>query len=210
MMEILITGLSLLTLVTIVVIIGTRGRVQQVFTDFGATLRHIRQNVGPIFWLTVSVALVLGLLYFFYAPPASRTGPAQPIPFSHRLHAGHKAIDCRFCHPYVDQSIHPGLPPVEKCLYCHTYIIANHPEIRKEHDYFNSDTPTPWIKVNELHEHVLFNHERHIKKEIACESCHDEVRQMDRLKGKRFEMGFCIECHRERKANLDCWLACHS
>ena len=33
---------------------------------------------------------------------------------------------------------------------------------------------------------------------------------MDRLKGKRFKMGFCVTCHRERKVNLDCWLACHS
>jgi hypothetical protein len=33
---------------------------------------------------------------------------------------------------------------------------------------------------------------------------------MDRLKSKRFYMGFCIECHRERKVNLGCWLACHS
>ena len=90
---------------------------------------------------------------------------------------------------YVDKSINPGLPPVEKCLYCHNYIIANHPEIQKEHDYFNSDTPTPWVKVYELAEHVLFNHERHIKKDIACESCHDEVRDMDRLKGQTIQDG---------------------
>jgi hypothetical protein len=30
----------------------------------------------------------------------------------------------------VGRSVHPGIPPVEKCLYCHKYIIANHPEIR--------------------------------------------------------------------------------
>jgi hypothetical protein len=24
-----------------------------------------------------------------------------------------------------------------------------------------------------------------------------------------FQMGFCVGCHRERKAQLDCWLACH-
>jgi hypothetical protein len=36
------------------------------------------------------------------------------------------------------------------------------------------------------------------------------VETMDRIKGVRFRMGFCIECHKERKANLDCWLACHN
>ena len=74
----------------------------------------------------------------------------------------------------------------------------------------NSDTPTPWVKVFELPEHVLFNHERHIKRDIACESCHGEVRDKDRLKGKRFQMGFCLQCHREKQVNIGCWLACHS
>ena len=209
-MEILITSLALLTLVSIVILIGTRGRPMRFFTAFGDSLDRIWQNRGPMLWVAVSVVLVLGFLFLFYASPATRTGPEQPIPFSHRLHAGHKAIECQFCHSYVGRSIHPGLPAVEKCLFCHNYIIANHPEIQKEHNYFNSDTPTPWVKVYELAEHVLFNHQRHIRKEIACESCHGEVRERDRLKGTRFKMGFCIECHREKNANLDCWLACHS
>ncbi|MBT8340586.1 MAG: cytochrome c3 family protein [Desulfatitalea sp.] len=209
-MEILIASLSLLTLLVVAILIGTRGRPMRFFTAFVETMRSIWANRGPLVWVTLSVFLVMGFLFFYYGLPAAMVGPAQPIPFSHRLHAGHKGIDCRFCHPYVARSIHPGLPPVEKCLYCHNYIIANHPEIRKEHDYFNTKTPTPWVKVYYVPEHVLFNHQRHIKKEIACEACHGDVKRQDRLKGQRFKMGFCIQCHRERKVNLDCWLACHS
>ena len=209
-MEILITSLSLLTLLVVAILIGTRGRPMRFFTAFGETLEGMWQNRVPLFWVFASIVMVMGFLYFYYVSPGTRVGAAQPIPFSHRVHAGDKAIDCHFCHSYVDRSIHPGMPPVEKCLFCHTYIIANHPQIQKEHDYFNSDTPTPWVKVFELHEHVLFNHERHIKKDIACESCHGDVRTMDRLKGTRFQMGFCITCHREKKVNVGCWLACHS
>lgn len=209
-MEIMIATLTLLTLALVCILIGTRGRPMRFFSAFGDTLAAIRLNKGPVLWITICVLLSLGFVSFFYTPPGWDVGPAQPIAFSHRLHAGHKTIDCRFCHPFVERSIHPGLPPVEKCLYCHTYIIANHPEIIKEHEYFNTGTPTPWRKVFYLPEHVLFNHERHIKKEVACEKCHGEVKQMDRLKGERFKMGFCVECHRENKANLDCWLACHS
>jgi predicted CXXCH cytochrome family protein len=102
------------------------------------------------------------------------------------------------------------MPPVEKCLFCHNHIITNHPEIQKEHAYFNSDTPTPWKKVFILPEHVVFRHDRHIKKGIECESCHGDVKGTDRLKTHEFEMGFCVECHREKEANLDCWLACHN
>jgi hypothetical protein len=209
-MEMLIATAAVLTLAVITLLIGTRGRPMRFFNAFGETLAALWANRGPLFWISTCVVLVLGFLYFFYASPATRIGPAQPIPFSHRLHAGHKAIDCYFCHPYVARSIFPGIPPVEKCLYCHKYIIANHPEIKKEHNYFNTQTPTPWVKVFYLPEHVLFNHQRHIKKEIACASCHGEVKQMDRLKGTRFKMGFCLACHNEKKVNVGCWLACHS
>lgn len=174
------------------------------------TLQRLYANRVPIFWTLAASLLVSGFLVFFYAPPQSMIGPEQPIPFSHRLHVGHKAIQCQFCHPYVGHSNHPGLPPVEKCLYCHNYIIANHWWIQEEHRYFNTGTPTPWVKANFLAEHVLFNHQRHIRFGIECQACHDQVETQDRIKGKHFKMGFCINCHEEKKVNLGCWLACHS
>ena len=126
------------------------------------------------------------------------------------VHAGVKNIQCRYCHPYLERSIHPGLPPVEKCLHCHKYIIANHPWIKKEHEYFNTNTPTPWVKVNYVAEHVLFNHQRHINSKIACQECHGQVQEIQRLPQKIWRMGECVECHQKKNANLDCWLACHS
>ncbi|MEJ2219882.1 MAG: cytochrome c3 family protein [Desulfobacterales bacterium] len=99
---------------------------------------------------------------------------------------------------------------MEKCLHCHKYIIANHPWIKKEHEYFNTNTPTPWIKLNYVAEHVLFNHQRHINSKIACTECHGQVQNLQRLPQKIWYMGECIECHRKKNANLDCWLACHS
>ena len=35
------------------------------------------------------------------------------------------------------------------------YIIANHWWIQEEHKYFDTGTPTPWVKANFLAEHVL-------------------------------------------------------
>ena len=154
--------------------------------------------------------LVALFLYFFYIPPATDIGAEQPIPFSHRIHAGVKEIQCAYCHPYVARSNHPGLPPVEKCLHCHKYIIIKHPWIQKVHGYYNTQTPTPWKKVNYLAEHVLFNHQRHINSEIECRECHGAVETMDRIKGAQLQMGVCINCHQQKKANLGCWLACHS
>jgi hypothetical protein len=173
-------------------------------------LTTITMNKGPLLLTGCCLVFVLSFLYYFYIPPATNIGPEQPIPFSHRIHAGVKEIQCQFCHPYVGHSVNPGIPPVEKCLYCHKYIIPTHPEIQKEHWYFDTKTPTPWRKANYLPEHVLFNHQRHIRKEVACKECHGAVETMDRIKGVSFQMGFCIECHQEKKANLGCWLACHN
>lgn len=180
------------------------------FASFKNILQSILDNWIPILLTTSCMILILLFLFYFYVPPASDTGPEQPIAFSHRVHTGVKEIQCRFCHPYVDRSRFPGIPPVEKCLYCHKYIIAGHPEIQKEHKYFNTKIPTPWVKVNYIPEHVFFNHKRHVKKQIDCRECHGAVETMDRLKGVNFEMVFCINCHQEKKANLDCWLACHN
>ncbi len=167
-------------------------------------------NATGVVLTVLCLLLVAGFIFFFYFTPGTRIGPEQPIPFSHRVHAGVKDIQCRFCHPYVERSSFPGIPPVEKCLFCHNYIIANHPQIQKEHRYFNQRTPVPWRKVNYLAEHVMFNHQRHIRKAIECQQCHGGIETMDRIKGTYFKMGFCIDCHRQKNANLDCWLACHS
>jgi hypothetical protein len=209
-MEILLITAAVLTILVISILVGTGGRPVKFFTAFGDTLRVIGQNKAPIFYVLLAIVVSLGFVYLIFIFPHATAGIEQPIAFSHRVHAGHKAIDCRFCHPYVKRSTYPGVPPVEKCLFCHDHIIANHPEIKKEHEYFDTNTPTPWRKVNYVPEHVFFNHQRHIRKEIDCEACHGRVQAMDRVIGRDFKMGFCLECHRDRNANIGCWLACHN
>ncbi len=156
-----------------------------------------------------SVAIIAAFLLAYYAVPAA-IGPEQPIPFSHNVHSGVKEIQCQYCHPYVAYSNFPGIPPVEKCLHCHNYIIVKYPWIQKEHEYFNQRKPTPWVKVNSVAEHVFFNHQRHINSKIACEQCHGEVKNLHRLPEKIWRMGVCVECHRQKKASVDCWLTCHN
>mgnify|MGYP001817807195 FL=1 len=158
----------------------------------------------------LTLIFTAGFLLIFYGISSDAKGPEQPIPFSHNVHSGIKQIQCQYCHPYVAYSNFPGIPPVEKCLHCHNYIIAKHPWIQKEHQYFDTGTPTPWAKVNYVAEHVLFNHQRHISKKVACQECHGQVQNLQRLPAKTWRMGECVECHQKKGANLDCWLACHS
>ncbi|MGD0230214.1 MAG: cytochrome c3 family protein [Syntrophorhabdales bacterium] len=161
-------------------------------------------------WIALS-GLLFAILFFFYgAYPASRIGPAQPIAFSHRVHAGVKEINCRFCHPYVARSQDAGIPAVDKCFFCHTYVIPDHPEIRKEKAYLDEKRPVRWVRVFWVPDFVFFRHEPHVARAgLDCSRCHGEVKGMDRLRRKDFEMGFCIACHREMGGELDCWLGCH-
>jgi hypothetical protein len=161
-------------------------------------------------WLIVALLLVAAMLYFYYLYPRRGLGPLQPIPFSHRVHAGVKQIDCRFCHPFVARSRHAGLPSVRKCFFCHDHIIPEHPEIIKERQYLANDNPVPWKQIYFVPDHVKFRHRPHIKSaKLDCAVCHGPVATMDRLVPVKFQMGFCIDCHKQRQAPTDCWLACH-
>jgi hypothetical protein len=162
------------------------------------------------FWFFVMVFLVISMVYFYYQFPKQEAGPQQPIYFSHRVHAGVKKIDCHFCHPFVERSEHAGLPEMEKCFYCHEYIIPTHPQITKEKKHYKTKDPVPWVRIFYVPDHVQFKHEPHISwGKLECVACHGQVEKMDRLLPVDFKMGFCINCHQEKKAQLDCWLSCH-
>jgi len=161
-------------------------------------------------WFFLAASLFAVMSYYMFAYPHRIIGPLQPIAFSHRVHAGTKAIACQFCHPFVARSQDAGLPPVEKCFFCHKYIIPQHPQIMKEWEHFIQKKPVQWIRIFYTPDFVFFHHRPHVGwNNIDCTRCHGEVKNQDRLQRYDFEMGFCVDCHRERNAQLDCWLACH-
>ena len=171
--------------------------------------RKIEARRG-IVWLGILALLFAAMAYFYYSYPERNIGPRQPIYFSHRVHAGVKEIPCQFCHPGVERSAHAGIPPMDKCFFCHQYIIPQHPQIVEERKLFDRGEPVPWVRIYWVPDFVFFNHIPHIKwAKLDCSECHGEVQTLDRLLPVNFEMGFCIGCHRKMGAQLDCWLACH-
>ncbi|MDH5677615.1 MAG: cytochrome c family protein [Nitrospinota bacterium] len=136
--------------------------------------------------------------------------PAQPIKFSHKLHAGTNKISCEYCHSYARRSEMASIPSADRCVYCHDYIKADAPEIVKVMDHYNGDKPIEWVKVFDLPDHVWFNHKRHIAKDVPCQKCHGPVETMDVVsRTNEFSMGFCLACHQENEAPTDCW-TCHT
>lgn len=146
---------------------------------------------------------LLGLL------SADEEGPKQPIEFSHKIHAGDNKIDCLYCHSYADRSPVAGIPSVARCMGCHKIIAKESAEVKKIAEYFERQQPVPWIKVYDLPDFVRFNHKRHLLAGLNCQTCHGAVESMDRVyQVSSLEMGWCLKCHYERQAPVDC-LTCH-
>ena len=61
--------------------------------------------------LVVGALVLGGAAFALYVghPEVQRTGymPAQPVPYSHKLHAGNMGMDCYYCHNTVFKA---GLP----------------------------------------------------------------------------------------------------
>ncbi len=172
-----------------------------------------KKHGSPVWWpgwLLVSILVLSSMMYVYYRYPHQNIGPKQPIPFSHRIHAGVKRINCLFCHPYAERGPRAGIPVMEKCFFCHKYVIPWHPEIEKERAHYESGDPVAWVRIFYIPDHVKFRHQPHIRwAGLACTTCHGQVQTEDRLQKKYFKMGFCIGCHRKMNAQLDCWLSCH-
>jgi len=145
----------------------------------------------------VGVLVLAGVAEFF--PSASNEGyaPEQPIPFSHRLHAGDNKIPCAYCHIGVEKSRHATIPPLNVCMNCHRAVKTDSPWIQQITAAYNEGRPIEWIRVHELPDFVYFPHKRHVQKGVACETCHGDVKGMDRIvQHAPLTMGWCIECHR--------------
>lgn len=125
-------------------------------------------------------------------------GPAQPIFFSHRRHAGEYEIECLYCHSNTDKSPVAPIPAVQTCLGCHRVVMAASTEIQKLRGYEQNGEPIPWERIYKLADFVQFNHSRHILAEVDCEECHGKVEETDVLyQWAPLTMGWCLECHRE-------------
>lgn len=155
-------------------------------------------------------ALAITLMALLAPPPRGEAaGPAQPIAFPHKTHVQVYKIDCQYCHSEARRSEYAGIPSVTRCMGCHKITAADRPEIKKLHDYFNKKAPIPWVRVHKLPEFVHFPHERHIKAGLACQTCHGPVETMTVAEQiAPLTMGWCIECHVQRKGPLDC-MVCH-
>ena len=175
-----------------------------------ASLTRTLWSAGPTLILAGLLALVPRVGAQEQSARSQTAGDRrQPLAFSHRIHAGDKAIPCQLCHTYARRGPVAGIPSVQRCVQCHLTIAPKDPEILKLMAYWKGKTPIAWVRVHDLPDYVRFTHKRHVLAGIACQTCHGDVAQMDAASQTApLTMGWCLGCHKERKAPTDC-LACH-
>jgi hypothetical protein len=139
------------------------------------------------------------------APPA----PAQPIPYSHKLHVGTVGLKCSFCHENKDPGEFMGIPVASKCMTCHQSIKIDSPAIGKLAEYHKNNRVIPWVRIYQIPSYVFFSHRSHVQSGAACADCHGPVEQREALRKEvPTTMGACMDCHQKRKASNDCTF-CH-
>ncbi len=179
--------------------------------------------VVAIFFLLSSAYFVYGFLMSVGIDQGYE--PVQPIHYSHRIHAGENAIDCKYCHSSARVSKHSGIPSLNVCMNCHKSIYEVAPETQQEglteygvdynaeikklyaavgwddaeQKYTGKTSPVKWIRIHNLPDFVYFNHSQHVTVAgVECQKCHGPVEEMEIMyQHAPLTMGWCINCHRE-------------
>ena len=138
------------------------------------------------------------------------TDVKQPIAFTHKVHLKN-GMQCTDCHKGVGEGPDATIPNVTLCMTCHQVIATDKPEIKKVAAYQKKGEQIPWHRVYWFYPsaHVKFRHGPHIRAGVDCKACHGDMRQETvAVRKAGLTMGFCVGCHREKKAPTDC-TTCH-
>jgi hypothetical protein len=136
-------------------------------------------------------------------------GPEQPIPFSHKAHAGDLKLACQTCHPNPDPGEQMTIAAASACLQCHSLVKTDSPSIQKLAAAAKNNEPIPWIRVYRIPSFVDFSHRAHLAAGNTCEDCHGKVVERERLyRESDLSKAGCLECHRAKNVSMDCSF-CH-
>ena len=158
-----------------------------------------------VFCLLVLGGAVSSGMWYYFTPKYTRVGyePTQPVPFSHKIHAGQLGMDCRYCHSFVETAAHSNVPTTQVCMNCHGQVQKDNPKLQAVRESWQTGKPIEWIQVHKTPDYVYFNHSAHVNRGVSCVSCHGRVDQMDVVfHAKSHSMDFCLTCHRAPENEL--------
>lgn len=131
--------------------------------------------------------------------------PAQPIAFSHQLHAGQYEMECQYCHTGVEIGKSANIPSANICMNCHAHIqnVGGKEgislEIQKIYNAVDNNQPIEWVRIHNLPDLAYFNHSQHVAVGgMECQTCHGPIEEMEVVyQHSSLTMGWCIDCHRQ-------------
>lgn len=162
----------------------------------------IKKLVGAV----VGLAILTSVWFFFHLLVNNKLSigynkgyqPDQPLPFSHKFHAGELGLDCKYCHASATVSRHSAVPSLNVCMNCHGNLKKQSKYLDTLKEAYNSGDSIAWNKVHMLPDHVKFNHAPHLKAGKQCQTCHGPIETMEKVyQYSDLSMGWCINCHRE-------------
>lgn len=109
-----------------------------------------------IITLTLLIGLAFTLTMLASAVTSARLpnnhqdyAPVQPVAYSHRLHAGELAIECRFCHSAAEHGKHAGIPSGDVCLKCHKFVTSSYDVLQAELKKADKEQRKPQVIVSD-------------------------------------------------------------
>ncbi len=167
-----------------------------------------RANYLPAISLIASLGggvFALVFLWYYFVPSYTDVGymPDQPVDYSHRLHAGHLGLYCRYCHTNVESTAHSNIPATQTCMNCHAQIKTESLPLVGVRESWATGNSIEWVRVHKLPDYAHFSHSIHINNGVGCETCHGRVDQMERVRQeKALSMRWCLDCHRAPEQHL--------
>ena len=153
-----------------------------------------------------AVATYFGVVAYAATLPSTLSigyAPDQPVPFSHKLHAGEMGLDCRYCHNTVERAAHAAIPPTQTCMNCHSQVKKDSPKLSAVRRSWEKDEPIPWVHVHQLPDYAFFDHRPHVAAGVGCASCHGRIDQMTVVQmDQPLSMSWCLDCHRNPSEHL--------
>jgi hypothetical protein len=153
----------------------------------------------------VGALAAVGAYAYYTYPTVIDTGyqPVQPVPYSHKLHAGQLGLDCFYCHSTVYRAAYAAIPATETCMNCHVKVKPQSPRLEPVRQSYATGLPIPWVKIHQLPDYVYFNHQAHVTAGVSCVSCHGRIDQMIEVhQEKPLNMAFCLACHKDPAPNV--------
>lgn len=144
-------------------------------------------------------------VWYWFSPSFTDVGyqPEQPVPFSHRLHAGELEISCLYCHSTVERAAVASVPATRVCMNCHQLVARDKASLEPVRGSASSGLPVQWVRVHKVPEYAYFPHAPHVRAGVGCSSCHGDVKAMDVVRQvEPLSMAWCLDCHRDPAQHL--------